>query len=111
LTWRCNQSSHAAERASLDGELDTPEIRSRDDDVIYELSTLGYVRIDVKKGVYENSGPKVARRNRDDELDEITRSRRQPRGLALTMKDDLYKISHAQSPSNVNDEQTCFARG
>jgi hypothetical protein len=96
-----------------DGELDTSKHSFRDDDLIYGISDIGLlrVRIDVKKGIYENSGPVLwCDVIRDDELDV-----RSPgsffdaslRGSHLTMKDDTYKISYvSKAPSNADDEQS-----
>jgi hypothetical protein len=55
-----------------DGELDTSKHSFRNDDLIYKLSDKGLlrVRIEVKKGVYENSGPVLWRDVvRNDEVD------------------------------------------
>jgi hypothetical protein len=95
-------------------ELETSKHSFRDDDLIYELSDIGLlsVRIDVKKGVYENSGPVLWRDViRVDELDVSSPESflgASLRGSHLAMKDHLDEISYAsKSPSNVDDEQSC----
>lgn len=95
-----------------DGELDTSRHSFRDDNLIYELSDIGLlrVRIDVKKGVYENSSPVLWRDViRDDELEVRSPGSFFEASLRshLTMKDDLYQISFAsKAPRNVDDGQS-----
>lgn len=98
-----------------DGELDTSKYSFCDDDLINGLSDSGRlrVRIDVKKGIFENSGPVLWRDViRKDEL--VVRSpasffEASLRGSYVTMKDDTCEISYSsKAPGNVDDEQIRF---
>jgi hypothetical protein len=90
-----------------DGALDTSKHSFRDDDLIYELSDIGLlrVRIDVKKGVYKNSGPVLWHDGiRNGELD----IRSPGSFLDASLQGSYLSVDARKAPSNLDNKESRF---